>query len=97
MEDKTEMTSVTRRELYKALSAGSLINLLITVGVIVCYHVLVSHSDYRNCVCETVAQKRMSPSGMTVSKTFSAAYGWIHKNIYFVCMCEKLAMNIAVK
>ena len=67
------MTSVTRRELYEALSAGLLINLLLTIGVIVCYHVLISHSDYRNCVCERVAQKRMSLSGMTVSKTVSAA------------------------
>ena len=73
MEDKTEMNSVTQRELYKALSAGSVINLLLTVGVIVCYHVLVSHSDNRNCVCETVTPKRKSPSGMTVSKTVSAS------------------------
>ena len=73
MEDKPEMASVSRRELYKAISAGSLINLLLTVGVIVCYHVLVSHSDYRNCVCETITPKRMSPSGMTVSKTVSAS------------------------
>ena len=70
MADKTEMNSVTQRELYKALSAGSVINLLLTVGVIVCYHVLVSHSDNRNCVCETVTvtPKYMSPSGLAVSK-----------------------------